>query len=56
MLAFAYMDRYLYLQDITQYQLQLLGIASLWVAAKYEEISSPAAVDVSGSAAYLQHC
>jgi hypothetical protein len=46
-LAIAYMDRYLHLQDITEYQLQLLGTASLWVAAKYEEIMAPAAADVS---------
>ena len=34
-------DRYLMKKSITKYQLQLLGITCLFLAAKYEEIYPP---------------
>ncbi|CAM8923664.1 hypothetical protein QQ045_022045 [Rhodiola kirilowii] len=40
-LAVSYVDRYLSLNAISRNQLQLLGVASMLVASKYEEISPP---------------
>uniref|UniRef100_A0A7N0UX07 Cyclin N-terminal domain-containing protein n=1 Tax=Kalanchoe fedtschenkoi TaxID=63787 RepID=A0A7N0UX07_KALFE len=40
-LAVSYVDRYLSLHAVSRNQLQLLGVASMLIAAKYEEISPP---------------
>ncbi|VFQ86833.1 unnamed protein product [Cuscuta campestris] len=40
-LAVAYVDRFLSMKAITRQNLQLLGVSSMLIAAKYEEISPP---------------
>lgn len=40
-LAFAYLNAYAAIHDITKHDYQLVGIACLWIASKYEEIYPP---------------
>ncbi|KAJ1262475.1 hypothetical protein BS78_09G110500 [Paspalum vaginatum] len=41
-----YIDRYLSVKDISRHRLQLLGVACLLIAAKYEEICPPQAEEL----------
>eukprot|EP00798_Chlamydomonas_sp_ICE-L_P014101 gene14101-20057_t len=43
--AVNYLDRFLSIHAIDRNQLQLVGVASMWIAAKYEEIYPPSIVD-----------
>ena len=47
-LTVSIMDRYLSLRfgDVTRENLQLVGVACMWIAAKYEEIFAPAISDL----------
>lgn len=40
-LALAYLNEYASTHDITKHEYQLVGIACLWIASKYEEIYPP---------------
>lgn len=40
-LALAYLNTYASTTDITKHDYQLVGIACLWIASKYEEIYPP---------------
>lgn len=40
-LAFAYLNEYCSLADISKHDYQLVGITCLWIASKYEEIYPP---------------
>ncbi|KFM28496.1 Cyclin-A1-1 [Auxenochlorella protothecoides] len=44
-LAVAYVDRYLSVRAVPRSQLQLVGVAAMWVASKYEEIYPPSVDD-----------
>ncbi|KAJ8538130.1 hypothetical protein K7X08_014670 [Anisodus acutangulus] len=44
-LTVSYLDRFLSMNAITRQKLQLLGVSSMLIAAKYEEISPPHAED-----------
>ncbi|CAM8913000.1 unnamed protein product [Rhodiola kirilowii] len=44
-LAVSYIDRYLSLNAVSRQKLQLLGVSSMLIAAKYEEISPPKVED-----------
>lgn len=43
--AVNYVDRFLSLRPVPRTQIQLVGVAAMWVAAKYEEIYAPSAAD-----------
>lgn len=40
-LALAYLNAYAAVHDITKHEYQLVGVACLWIASKYEEIYPP---------------
>jgi cyclin B len=40
-LAFIYLNRYSSTTEITKHDYQLVGVACLWIASKYEEIYPP---------------
>jgi hypothetical protein len=44
-LAVGIIDQYLQLEDTTKTRLQLVGVASMWIAAKYEEMYAPEVAD-----------
>lgn len=44
-LTVAIIDRYIQLENVVKAQLQLVGVASMWIAAKYEEMYAPEVAD-----------
>jgi hypothetical protein len=40
-LALTYLNEYAAVHDITKQEYQLVGVACLWIASKYEEIYPP---------------
>lgn len=44
-LTVAIIDRYLQLENVVKARLQLVGVASMWIASKYEEMYAPEVAD-----------
>jgi len=44
-LTVAILDRYLQTENVTKNRLQLVGVTSMWIAAKYEEMYAPEVAD-----------
>ncbi len=40
-LAFAYLNQYAGVHEITKHEYQLVGVTCLWIASKYEQIYPP---------------